>query len=485
MGSMKRSIPTLLLTLAILAGLAASASAQELIATRDAAVKQLVTDLESLADWCHESKLFKSRDLCYETVLEVAPNDETARARLGYTRRGDDWQRGRYHEPGNYDEELEAQFTPKFRELLDRFTSTLLDALEAADPKKEPQARHRCIAEVIAVDPDNLRARRLGGEDRLNGRWVLLETARALKRRDELRDLAKETLDSIPDPKPDTPTGDEQNLGIPFKATLVGQRWRGLATTSESELRRAVRTLDAVAPFWGAVFHTGTATGSRGKTFYLLSNQQQAETALKKHPAYDDARRKRDLALKASWVPGQHVFFQWNDSPQLRLDGATRNAIGIHVMKSFGMTTQQGWAWEGVGLYLDYLLTGSRRTIFVSSGVYTTTENAKKLDIERRMKSPGADWMALAREMLDAGVEPDLRTMMLRDVNEMNAEDLIYSHAFVSYLIEGCPDKATHFFVMQGSDRSVADTVRIVFDLAYPDFEKRFERWLREVTDLG
>jgi len=107
---------------------------------------------------------------------------------------------------------------------------------------------------------------------------------------------------------------------------------------------------------------------------------------LTNHPEFPDSKRDYYLTLRAAWVPGRQVFFQWSDSAALRLDGSARMAIGILILRYFQINTERGWVWEGLGLYLDYLLTGSHRTVFVTRDVETTTKRKPKFDIERRMK---------------------------------------------------------------------------------------------------
>ncbi|MHC4469603.1 MAG: hypothetical protein ACYTDY_00305 [Planctomycetota bacterium] len=473
------------LTLALLL-LAAPALPQEekgstLEPKRVEIVRKLVTELEQLAVWCAENKLLGYRDECYRVIVRVASDHKLARKILKYSPKGDGtWVQRPYRPPLNKNEKLEPEFWQRYTKAKDQAIAALHEALVQAAKDERPEVRDRVIDDILAIDPDDEGAHKLRGEVSLEGEWVLEETATAKRRYRELRQAARDAIDAVEAPQATDPTDEENSLGVKWLGGFQGEWWRALGTVNPHELERAVKVMDASLPFFNEVFDTRTGRPT-GCGFYLLRGQGDAETVLRKHPDFEKHQVAYFLKLKAAWIPRKHVFFQWNDNPGVRLDGAVRNSIGLLFMKTFDIDTRRGWVWESMGLYLDYHLTGSHRTVFVTQE-RTTAKRRDDFDIEKRMKEPGANWMLLARQLVDKELNPDIEITTAKPVERMEPEDLIYGHALAAFVIEGYPEKAGVFLQIHGVGQPLRDTVSTVFGLPIPKFVERFHRWLREVT---
>ena len=129
------------------------------------------------------------------------------------------------------------------------------------------------------------------------------------------------------------------------------------------------------------------------------------------------------------------------------------------------------------------LITGSHRIVFVSRNMQTTTERTPKFDIERRMKKAGADWIGLANLVYEAGMAPDLQLMARKDVNQLTPEDLVVSYSLIRFMIEGHEKVGTKFLIFHAGSPSFVDLIENVFELPLPEFEAKFERWLREMSN--
>jgi hypothetical protein len=463
-----------------LPSLAEDDTAIELEAVRLEAIKKLTTELETLAEWCEKNKCYLGRDKCYELIILFNVDHEVARRTLKYYRRdGGEWKRRTYHEPSDRDAELTLEYQQKIAEYRAAFVSSLLGALEKAGDKVERDLMKILVADILRVDPDSEKARGLIGEVRHEGKWVLRETAISMERTAELKKTAEKLIEETDDPIVEDPDDVEKGLGLTWEGAFKGTWWRGLGTVPAEELKHAIKVMDASLPFFNEVFGLGAAA-PRGCGVYLLTGKEDAEKALKNHPGFTDSQREYLLGLRAAWIPGRQVFFQWSDNQAVRLDGSVRMAIGILLMKYFQINTERGWFWEGGGLYLDYQLTGSHRTVFVTRDVITTTKRKPEFDIESRMKDPSANWVLLARRLVEAKAEPDLNVLTRKPVNSMTPEDLVYAYSLFKYIVEGFPEKATKFLMFSGEP--IEQNVKANLGMPLHEFKERFHRWLEEST---
>lgn len=451
----------------------------EIEVVRVEAGQKLAKALDELAFFCQENKLFLGRDTCYQLLLRFEPDHREARQRLKFRRNGADWEQGKYSPPQNRNDEMEPIYQEQIRKLVREYIDTMIAALERTDTGWETPERNLALADVIHVEPDNAKARDMMGEAQSHGRWVLKETANAERRHEELKAEAKKLLSEVKPPVRIQPTDEERKLGVNWNAGWQGEWWRGLGTVGDSEVKNTLKYMDASDKIFNAIFGIDFIR-PKGCGFYLLADRRQAKTVLTNHDAFGEAQTKYLLGLTAGWIPGQRVFFKWSDSDQMRLDGSVRNAVGILMLANLDISTKRGWVWEGLGLYIDEIITGAKRTVFVTQKIHTTTKREAEFDIERRMKAPGANWLLIAKELYDANLAPNLQAVGRKETNDLVAEELVIGYALARYITEGHPDLATKFFIFHGERQPIYETIETVFKRKPPSFEARFRRWLKE-----
>jgi hypothetical protein len=458
------------------------ARAEGLADVADAAVERFAQRIDELAQWCEAQELYAGRDTCYRMLVLYRPDHEIARRTLRYTKKAGDWVQSPGYKPGtDRNEEMAPKFRPWLDEITSEFLTTLLEAVRPVPEWEDRDGRKRVLGEILRLDPDHEEARSLNGEASHRGRWVLKETKSADERRRKLLDMVKEKVKAVPEPVRATPDDVEAGLGLQWTAALQGDWWRALGTVPEPEIRRVLARMEASDEVFRDVFGLEMPR-EKGCGFYLLRGLPDAKLAIGKHPAFTDTQKAYYLTLRSAWLPhGKHIFFQWSDTPEVRVDGSVRNALGVMLMRCFGVNTDRGWVWEGLGCYLVELLTGSHRVIYVTRDLVTTADREPKLDIDKRMKQPGANWLALARELYDAKAAPELPVFTRKKVNDMAPEDLIAGYALARYIVEGRPDQATRFFTLHGNDQPIEETVKTVFRMPLGLFEQQITRWLKEM----
>jgi hypothetical protein len=450
------------------------------------ASRQLVEEAEELAEWCTKKKLLRSRNEVFELILLFEPDHEKARHWLRYERQGDAWVRPKpYKAPRDFDNDAIGEFRTRRAALASRFVERLWPAVEQGGPA----ARHETLAAILLVDPGNERAREANGEVLRNGRWVLRETATALQRRPELQRLAGRALAAVPAPAADELTDTERSLGLRWTGALRGHWWRFVSTSPAEEVRPALRAADAAAEFFAGALpdeaRPVTPEGMRacGAELYFLQGDEEGARFLRTHPAITPADRGFAERLSGTWVPGSYARVQWFSTPEGRRDGASRAGIDTVMGFRYG-NHKQGWIVEGFGLYLNAYLVGTRLTTYVSRTDYATDrDRLKKLDLWRRMKQRGSDWLLFAHHLREESGKPvDLRFLAAKGLNEMNVEDLVHAHSLAAYLVdlvEGRPDGVSRFLALS-IDRNLDDALAEAYGVAVGEVDARLARWLRE-----
>ncbi|MEN8149436.1 MAG: hypothetical protein ABFS86_06410 [Planctomycetota bacterium] len=454
---------------------------EALLAQQHKAIEEYVAAMEELAAWADKNDIFACRNRVYEDLILYRPEHRVARQTLRFHKKRDGtWERRGGRPPRDHEEDLIPEFEARFSPLGEKLHAALIAALKASEGAGVKE-RETLTVEILKGFPDDATARDVRGEAKRDGKWLLKETVAAIARRDELATAAQEAIEAVAEPKPVDLDDIEKNLGVDMVGAWKGVWWRASGSTDEDEVLGTLTVMDASHPFFDYTFGLKTAA-PHGCGFYLLSGKDEAKTVLTNHPLIPESKRNFYLGLRAGWIPGKRVFFHWSDSATVRLDGSVRMALGIMILRNFSVNTNRGWVWEGLGLYMDYHLTGGHRTIFVTPEMKTTTKRRTPFDIETRMKKPGADWVQLAFDLVEANAEPEIQPMTKRKVNELDPEDLVYGYALVAYLVEGHPTRATEFFSKHGVDQPIEETIESVFDWPLDYFIERYHRWLHEIN---
>jgi len=356
------------LAAAVLTALPGLALADAESARRDG-VRALVDQLEDLAEWCVKKKMYAHRNGVYEVVLEFDPDHREARKWLRYRRRKDGtWERRQpYREARNLDTSAEPEFRRRLKEILDRYADYLVEIVVRFDPP--PAQRQRLLDEALARNPDDARARKLNGQVRSGGGWLLRDTVVARRRRRELIRDGMRAARRTPKPDRVAVSAEERALGLRWNASLRGDWWRCVATTGADEARKALQVADASWQLVEEVFDI-TLRPPEDCRAYLLSGDAEARRFVHAHREFDARTRKWILGLSGGWVSGRYHLIEFSPERAQRIDGVARQAIGVLLKREFGVTARVGWAWEGFGFYLGYLLTGTRLTFYVRKTRY-------------------------------------------------------------------------------------------------------------------
>ena len=458
---------------------AAAVLAGDLESARKATLEELVSDLEKLADWCTKSRLYMDRNRTYEIVLKFDPDHETARKWLRYRKTRHGWvKRTGFKPPRNLDPGLHPTWLDKLAEVGDRFGDRVVAVLEAT--KGPARVRAAALRDVFSLRPDHPGARRLNGQVRFKGGWSLRETALAHARRRELVRMARAATFNVPEPRRGRLKKWEADLGLRWTEVWETPTWRLVTTCGPGEGIVAARLTGACAEFVESVFDI-TLPPRPGQIVFLVTSQQDFRRLLTRHPEMTDVERKRCWDLGGAWTPKSRHLFEYSTHAQTRREGCVRQAIGARLDQKYGLSTEHGWAWEGIGLYLSELLTGTKYVTFVHFGKYARDEKKRSGDFAERLYADGANWFELARELLRKKRFPEFRFLLGKNVNVMTAEDLVASYCLGAYVLEAHAERAGKLLEGIGNkELSPHKAFRGALGMELRTVQQRLHAWIGE-----
>jgi hypothetical protein len=440
-----------------------------------AALTQLVDGMLHVASWCSLKELFLERDRLYRAVLEIDPDNETARKGLRYSRKSDgSWQEPAPRESKNRNPKALAEELPAKRQsVAEPFRTRMVAAFDAYHV--DPATRRSVQREILAADPDDAWVRGEQGEARSGDEWVLKETVTGKERRLEIKALAQAALDDVGELRETPLTDVERGLGLKFTQAIATRHVRVLGTGQRPECEQAARACEAAGRFFRGVLDVD-AQHREGYTVYLLASEKEGPVFIENQPGIDPDFRKFLKTCVGALLPGQPVVVYWDKDLQKRVDGAARQTLGDFLFRTFATTLDEGWAWEGLGLYLNRELVGTRLTWFIQMAA-----NGPHKTLHKKLQNPATNWMNEALLLLQSPDHPKFAQMLERDVNAMSVEDMLYAYAFAAYLAEGRPKDLPQILRRCGGSRGTsAAAVETVLAMDLGSVEERLMRWLTE-----
>ncbi len=444
---------------------------------RAQAAEALIGDLVGYVDACQKRKLYAERDEICAKIIELQPENEMARKWLGHKRARD----GTWKEPRNrraarnFDDEALAEMHAQLVRITEVYVERLTSFYEAHVAEISPAERERLFADVLRFDPGNAIVRGVRGELKRGERWVLVETVRAEERRAELAELIRRTNKEAPEPQAVDANENELALGIALKHSIATSLVRVHGTGAP-----VVPALGASVLFvTHAVFRWALGAEARYPeyfTVYMLRGPAEKASLLERHPAIDPAYR--DFL---NHFEGSDEFAAWAENRDRRIDAIVRQATGWLAGDGLGITTAQGWLWEGLGLYMTEQVLGTRLNWFVLPSHY---EDLRQADMLRsRLIRPGADWRRVGYFMLkDKPLlkKPILDSLLRKDLNAIDTRELLYAYVFTIYLVEGRPDETTEIVWRLAEGENPGVVVEEELGLTLRALEPRVVRWLEE-----
>ncbi len=442
-------------------------------AQRAAARAGMVERILQLATWCNEKELFIERDRLWRKVLEIAPDDASARKGLRYARNVDgSWKEPAPRELKNLGKKWLEEFTKREDAVAAPYGDALLALARAAG--RTVAERDVLIAEIKSLAPNHAGMHAWLGNVQLGDIWVLPETAMAKERRVKIRADAKRLMEVGAPFAPDKPNEAEAAFGIAWKIVLQGENVRIVSSGTEEEAVRIGRAAEGA----GILLSNALGTEMRfpgAYTIYVLTEPGEKETFLAKLPGITDEERTRLMGLEGTGIPRSTNVALFGKDPVRRTDAAVRHTIGHVLALTLAVSHKTAWAWEGIGQYLTRELVGTRLTWFVSEGA-----DASSADLRGKLMTPESNWIQEAFDLLSTGTAVPIEDLLRRDLDRLEVGGALTGYALVAYLIEGRPDAVLEFVTRAARGEDPAKITREVLEKTPGELQERLVQWLSE-----
>lgn len=443
--------------------------------------------LEELADWCHGEKAYRQRDKAYEAVLLLDPDHKKARKFLKFTydRKAKEWTRKRaYKKPKAGKDEVVDQARDKRRALDGTYVEAQLAVIEKFDGKIAPKRRTDELEMLMAAAPDHPRVRELlgfvkmkkGGKDV----WVTKVALETETRREEIRDALDAARDEVPDAEDVDLIAPEEELPLDWNVQIGNERVRVVGDIEEEEAEQAAE-IGYLAYDFLPFMIGGKQTAPPDFTYYMLGEPGSKEDFIDSYPGISDADKQAFPTLRSGWMPGGVWRVGcWAEEVEQRLDVALKQTTASYLQYEYAIKTNKGWISEGVGLYINQLVLGTRLSYSITITEY---DDPSRPQTDREMADTEEDWLELAARILEDARPTQLATTMGRNTTQMTADDIVLGYAMVKFLREGYGKDAFEKILRDigsGSGSSVV-VLEKFFDARIPDIQKKLLGWIEEV----
>jgi hypothetical protein len=480
---------TLLLSLLLLSGTPSAAisgtspgqSSQEIDIdrAREAAYTVLVADLLELAEWCTKKKIFIERKGIFEDVLHFDPGNEVAKRGLGFVKGKDGkWVATERRVPlKNWDRAAARKLPARRVQVTAKYRETMVGLLEKHAEKLTPAQLDAILEDLLVVDPDDGMVHAMRGEVKLEERWVLEETALAKARRGELRKIVKNAFGTAPEVRMVKPNEREQAFGIDWTAVCETPVVRVLGTGEKKEIQRLPDAMHAAL----VLFHDALSLEGHypeSFTVFALAGEGDADLFLNHHPSIDEGYRKFLSRLDGSLIQGCGDNAHWSLDEQRRADGLVRQAISWLLVESCGVSTNDGWLHEGLGLYMTRELVGTRLTWYVEPSSYLVPEQEQAL--KAKLLDTRTNWMSEANKLFQSGKRPRLAFFLGKTVNTLTVEEILYSYVLTAFLLEARGEVLPGLLRSIGSETPSQEALEKALGMSIIEIDELVCRWLVE-----
>ena len=447
--------------------------------TRRQAREDLVTGLLELADWCTKKKIFLQRKTVYEDILHFDPMNSVAKRGLGFIKdKEGNWIEKERRVPlRNFDRGAVRKFPARRAEITQGYRDKFLSLLDSREVRLSAEQREEILDDLLVVDPDDPRVHALRGEVQLEDRWVLHETAQAKKNRAELKKVVREAFGSATPASVVDANAKERAFGIEWTAVYASPVARSLGTGSGGEIRRLPDAMHAARVLFQEVLAI-EAKYPDDFTVYTFAQTGPVTQFLNEHPAIGDSYRSFLAQLDGSLIQGSGDTAHWADEEHRRLDGHVRQAISWLFAQGCGVSPDDGWIFEGFGLYLTRELVGTRLTWFVKPSEYLVPAHDQAL--KARLLDTRTNWMSEANKVLQGDKRPRLEFLLGKSVNSLTTEDLLYSYVLAAFLIEARPEVIPSLLRSVGQGTPSQEALAKALGLELPRIDDLVCRWLSE-----
>lgn len=434
--------------------------------------------LVELATWCHDNKLFATRNELAREILAGDPECVVARRWLRHKlRAGGVWEEPE-REPPASDRSTEAlaQLPEVRARLLGGVARELLAALTEHAERVTPGRREALLQEILTIVPDDEEVRREHGEVRTPEGWRLAETVRGAERRKLLRDATRAAFETAGEPTEVAPPEAVRAAEVRWKGGCATADVRAFASLTASEARNIARACQVVPEVTRAALGIEVRLPA-GLVVYATDARAAAGRIFATHPRANDETRRLWEKYSAYWIGRVPEVVVYAHDPSTRLESAASQVFTYLLASDYGGTLYDvPWVLQGIDRRVVWEITGTRLTYYRTETDYADADQPwatwGELD--------DAGWYRRARESLAAATPADLAEILGRPTNLVTIRDDVVMNAVSAYFVEARPECLDAILEAAAAGRGPSDILRDVAGLDIEALRLRLIRWLDE-----
>ena len=432
--------------------------------------KALVTALESLATWCDGNRLPGERDRTFVRILTLDRDHARARRGLRYTRKDKTapWVRATdYVTPPDWSKGLLPEARKRRCDAAAVFRAAAGAAFDAAGAAADDGRRDEVAEISLDVAPDDIEYRKQRGDEEMDGRWVLPETAEGHRRR---REFAK-ILASVGTPAAQI---EEKTFRMGWEGAARSAHYVTIGMVPMQGCMAEVRLRELTRTFLGATLGPVIDATSRHQ-LVIFRDGTTARRWLASIPEYSSVLQVAELTSGVSLPDGSYAT--WGDEEGRTLAGV-RNLISLHLGEMAADSSLRAWAMEGLGQRLCRTVAGVHAAPF---GLVMGTDRPMEDGEEASGRlDRDAAWLPLAAESLQVDPARKLRAILTMKLNAMRRDDVLVAYALGAYLLEGRPESLRALVKASAASNDAEQVCRDVLGVDAATLAWRVRRWAME-----
>lgn len=457
----------------------------------EARVRRLLAEAQELllqrvlkrAEEARELEYHSAARALFTTALALEPENDAARAGLGWRKRGGEWKEGRARpKRDKVEPEAKAAFDASGAQLIEDSIARIDAAFEGVKPHLQLRVKRRqALESLLAIAPDHavLRERTGYAKDPASGTWALAEVVAARARVADNRALLQRIRSELPAARPSDPEDGASATGVRFTHTVGSEH---MVASVDGMAGEAQSLHDLVLTELG---YLREVLGRRPRyqmpqSLVGISQSPNKTQYFSNHPEVRQEDMGTHRELYGSWL-GPHLVLS-SPVPEERLDMATFLTTTVFLSENFGSEGDSGWIRQSLASYLSSQVCGTHLSFLVLKNEYGEADGPPWPE---RMPPTLSGWLSLARPFLadDQPMSNFARALSTPTV-AMTWEDVAVGYAFAAYLCEGRRDDLLRLLPQLGRGAQKLPTIEATLGLPLPALRQRLAAWIDTVGTL-
>jgi len=470
-------------------------SAPPTIAEWDASFARAVRDrsrkLAGFAKACDRDKLPALAWLLRQEALRWTPDDGDLRAKLGYVRVGETWEKNPVVREGlrKLEDTARDRVLRKIEKRIKSFRASAVrrfrglagQAASGAEAGDEPGWKkrvERAWRQVLVAVPDDKRAHEALGSKRIDGRFILPEWQPHLRVRRERLEAGRkraalefEAREILPD-GPMSASGVNCGAARSGPVTVYSEFGRDTAKQTVIWLRRAYVDIEAEYGFPETIW---LVMGKR--TFYSVKSRTGCHQVLTRGFAWSDEKAGSQLDFASGAYPAEGSFVSWDPSVESATDACIQVLCrALARYRQVQVTRDESapddvepWFLEALTLDVVVRLTGRALNNFVQKEHYR--------DEQRDMPLLN-QWAAIASMRVLRDNDISMATLHKLRFNQLEEDEMAKGFTYLHFLFERDPDAARAFVgKMLATDTPTA--IKKTYGKSLEEMDREYAEWVR------